>query len=68
MIEIEKIALVLEAVGTLMIAWTAIRVHHRVLKEHKIDRSVYQTMRKEQILGAIGMALIVIAFIIQITA
>ena len=41
-------------VGTVFIAYAALRVHHRVLGEHKIDEKVLKTMRIEQIVGWAG--------------
>lgn len=57
---------VLELVGTLLIAMAALRVHHRVLGEHKIDQLVYKTMKKEQYLGVLGIVLLITAFILEI--
>lgn len=34
------IAITLDVVGTVLIGWAALRVHHRVLNEHKVDEKV----------------------------
>jgi hypothetical protein len=57
---------ILELLGTLLIAMTALRVHHRVLGEHKIDKLVYKAMRKEQYLGIFGVTLLIVAFLLEI--
>ena len=53
------------ALGTLLIAFAALRVHHRVLNEHKIDRRVFKVMRREQLTGIAGAILIVVGFLIE---
>ncbi len=62
----EQIALTLEAVGTLLIAWAALRVHHRVLNEHEISKTVVRTMRIEQQLGILGMVFVLVGYILNL--
>ncbi len=52
----------LHTLGEIMIGFTAIMVHHRVWKEHKIDEKVFLEMRRERKIGIIGLALIIIGF------
>lgn len=59
---------ILDNIGKIMVSYTAIRVHFRFWKEHKIDEQVFSEMRKEQIVGIIGIALIAAGFILQIPA
>ena len=56
----------LDVLGKLMVGFTAIAVHHRFLKEHKVDRKVFSSMKKEQMIGIIGMILIVVAYVIVV--
>ncbi|OHA16674.1 MAG: hypothetical protein A3G52_03060 [Candidatus Taylorbacteria bacterium RIFCSPLOWO2_12_FULL_43_20] len=56
----------LEAIGTLLIAWAALRVHHRVLNEHKISSRVFRVMRIEQRLGVVGMPLVFLGYILNV--
>lgn len=51
--------------GKVLVAYTAIRVHHRVWKEHRIDERVFTAMRKEQVLGILGVTLIIAAYVAQ---
>jgi hypothetical protein len=60
------IGFTLDVIGKLMVAFTAIRVHHRVRMEHKIDRKVFTEMKNEQFSGALGMTLIAIGFLLQV--
>jgi len=53
----------LTLIGGILIAYAALRVHHRVLYEHKIDRVVFMTMRREQKIGVIGVLFLVLGFI-----
>jgi uncharacterized membrane protein YidH (DUF202 family) len=62
----ELIGFTLEILGKILIAYTALRVHFRFRKEHKIDSKVFNTMRREQIVGIIGITLIILGYIIQI--
>ncbi|MEX0918787.1 MAG: hypothetical protein WDZ85_02350 [Candidatus Paceibacterota bacterium] len=63
---IENLTLTLEAVGTLLIAWAALRVHHRVLNEHDISKKVIRIMRIEQWLGILGMLFVFIGYILNL--
>jgi uncharacterized membrane protein len=63
---LENITLTLEAVGTLLIAWAALRVHHRVLNEHDISKKVVRTMRIEQRFGILGMIFVFIGYVLNI--
>jgi hypothetical protein len=56
----------LNTMGTLLIAWAALSVHHKVLNDHKISKNVYLRMRVEQFLGVTGMIFIVIGYILNI--
>ena len=52
----------LDMLGKVMVAFTALRVHHRVLTDHKLDKSVFLELRHEQIIGVVGVALIIFAY------
>jgi hypothetical protein len=56
----------LETLGTVMIAFTALRVHHRVLKEHKMDEVVFGAMKREQIVGIVGVMFVVTGFLLEV--
>jgi hypothetical protein len=56
----------LEVLGTLMIAFAALRVHHRVLHEHRIDKKVFKAMKKERVIGVIGVGLVVLGYVAQL--
>lgn len=63
---LEIIALNLDVLGTLMIAFAAIMVHHRVLNEHAIDGEVEKTMRREQLLAKLGVAFVIVGYLLQL--
>lgn len=48
-----------------MIAFTAVMVHHRFRKEHRVDEQVFREMRREQVIGVIGIGLIIVGFLLQ---
>lgn len=62
---IEFIGFTLDVIGKIMIAFTAIMVHHRVWKEHRIDKRVFLEMKREQIIGIIGILFIIIGYVLQ---
>lgn len=62
----ENFILTIETVGTLLIAWAALRVHHRFLNEHKISNRVFMVMQIEQKLGILGMFLVLAGYILKL--
>jgi len=63
---IEFIGQTVQVIGEVMIGITAIMVHRRVWKEHKINPAVYKEMQREQIVGILGIILLVAGYLIQI--
>lgn len=62
----EFIGQTVQIVGEVMIGITAIMVHRRVWKEHKINPAVYREMQREQIVGILGIMLLIAGYFIQI--
>ena len=62
----EFIGQTIQVIGEVMIGITAIMVHRRVWKEHKINPLVYKEMQREQIIGILGIILLVAGYFIQI--
>ena len=56
----------LDLFGKVLVSYTVIAVHYRFRKEHKVDEAVFKQMRKEQILGIIGIVLIIAGYILEI--
>lgn len=56
----------LDVIGKIMVSFTVIMVHHRFLMEHKVDEKVFKEMKREQKVAYIGIALMIIGFLIQI--
>ena len=65
MITLAFIGFTIDVIGKVLIAYTAIRVHHRFWKEHRVDERVFRSMKKEQLSGIVGIALIVIGYVLQ---
>ena len=57
---------ILHIAGTFLIGLTALRVHHRVLNQHKIDKVVFRTMRTEQFFGFLGLAMVFASLLIEV--
>ena len=56
----------LDAVGKIMIAFTVLMVHYRFRKEHKVDERVFKAMRREHVIGLLGIAFIIIGYFIRL--
>lgn len=55
----------METIGTLLIAYAALKVHHRFRKEHTVDEKVFDEMKHEHRLGILGIFLVSIGFGLQ---
>ncbi|XKT74205.1 MAG: hypothetical protein ACJKTH_02535 [Patescibacteria group bacterium UBA2163] len=64
--DIEFISSTFEVIGTVLIALAALRVHHRVLHDHRISDSVSKVMRFEQKLGILGILLVLLGYALSI--
>jgi hypothetical protein len=62
---IQALGDVFELIGELVIAYTVIAVHHRIILEKKMDKNVLNIMKKEQAMAVLGMTLIILGFIIK---
>ena len=65
MVEVIATSLTLEFVGTMLIGIAVLRVHMRLRKEHRIDKKVLKTIKREQRLTKLGLILITLGFIIN---
>lgn len=65
---LELIGHIFDVIGKIMIAFTAITVHYRFWKEHKVDELVFKSMKREQLIGIIGIIFILIGFFLQLPA
>ncbi len=64
--QLATIGFLLHTSGELLIAFTVLRVHHRVLHDHKIDKKVFEDMRLEQFIGIVGVIMIITGASMQI--
>jgi len=62
---LEFLGFCMGSLGKVLVAFTAISVHHRFWKEHRVDDMVFRAMRIEQIVGIIGILLIIIGSILE---
>jgi len=60
------IGFALHTLGEILIGFTAVAVHHRVLNQHRIDSKVFKTMKREQVVGVFGIFLIVIGYLLEV--
>jgi len=62
----ELYSLIFDFVGTVLVAYAAIRVHHRILHDHAVDEGVFSTMKKEQLFAVLGVLLILAGFVLEV--
>lgn len=55
----------LGTLGKVILGITVIRVHGRLSKEHSVDDAVVNEIHKEKTLGILGIALLVLGYIIE---
>ena len=56
---------IIGTLGAILVARTALRVHHRVWKEHKIDQHVFKEMHREQRYGLFGIVAMIFGLVID---
>ena len=59
------IGITLDVIGTILIAYTVLRVHTRAREERAIDSRVISEMKKERATSIVGIVFIVIGYIFQ---
>ncbi|MDF1497001.1 MAG: hypothetical protein P1P90_02980 [Patescibacteria group bacterium] len=64
----QYIGFTMQTIGEIFIAFTVLKVHQRVLKEHRIDNSVLKIIKLEQLIGIFGIIFIVLGYVVTITA
>ncbi|MBI2136763.1 hypothetical protein HYU06_06855 [Candidatus Woesearchaeota archaeon] len=55
-----------DVVGKILIAITVLLVHRHVIKGHKIDKSVLKEMKREQVLGTLGIIFIISGYLTHV--
>lgn len=55
-----------DVIGKILIGVTVLFVHGHVIKEHKIDKDVLKEMKREQVLGLLGIVFIIIGYVIHV--
>lgn len=63
---LHQVGLTFNVLGEILIGLTVLRVHWRFRKEHRVDEKVFQEMKREQVLGIIGIIFIVIGYLLQL--
>lgn len=63
---VELIGFILGTAGKIMVAYTVVKVHYRVWKEHRIDEAVFQEMKRERRVALVGIAFMVVGFFMEL--
>lgn len=64
----ELLGITLDAIGKVMVSSTALMVHYRFWKEHKVDNFVFKAMRRERVIGVVGIIFILLGYIFELLA
>lgn len=62
------IAATLDVVGKILVSYTVLKVHHRMLEEHQMDDRVFREIKTEQKIGMVGILLMVAAYLLKIVS
>lgn len=62
---LEIIGDTLDVIGKILIALTVIAVHETVIREHKIDKKVSSSVRKEHVFVILGTVCIIAGYILR---
>lgn len=62
----ELVGLTFSTAGELLLAVTVLTVHHKLKKEHQIDRAVENEITFEQFVGILAIILIALGYLLQI--
>jgi quinol-cytochrome oxidoreductase complex cytochrome b subunit len=62
------LGLTLKTLGEVIIGFAVISVHLRIIKEHKLDRKVYRSIRNEKFWGSIGVLFVIAGYIIEVAS
>ena len=65
-VKMEFLGYTLDVTGKVMVAYMAIRVHHRFWKEHQVDEKVFSEMKREKKIGIMGIVFIILCYLLQI--
>lgn len=56
----------LGVLGKVLVVVAVLHMHHSLVKEHRIDRTVLFTYRQERVLTFIGLILIVLGYLLEV--
>ena len=65
---LQSIGFVIHTLGELMVAFTVLRVHGQMMRDHMFDKKVFIQMRLEQVLGMTGVIFIIFGFVLEFFA
>jgi len=65
MLTILIIGITLDVIGTILIAYTVLRVHTRAREERAIDSRVINEMKRERARTIVGIVFIIIGYVFQ---
>ena len=60
-----NLGLILDTSGKILLGVTVLLVHWHVSREHKVDGIVLRSMKRERLLGILGILLIIAGSVLQ---
>lgn len=65
---LDLIGFTFDVLGKVLLGITVLLAHRQIVEEHRIDRDVLMEMRREQVLGLLGIILIIVGYFLQLPA
>lgn len=53
-------------IGKVILGFTVMSVHWKIVKEHKIDRAVLTEMRRERNLAFLGIVFMIVGYVLEL--
>lgn len=54
-------------VGKIVLGIAVVRVHMIMLREHKLDTAVFNSIKRERLITILGVLLIILGYVLEIT-
>jgi len=62
---LDQLAATLDIIGKIMVSYTVLIVHRRMMTEHKFDVIVENEIKHEQVVGVLGIVLMVAGYVVK---
>ncbi len=60
-----QVSATLDIIGKIAVSYTVLVVHYRIMTEHRFDKAVENEIKHEQVVGVLGILLMVAGYVIK---